>query len=318
LEEVHSKTKIRVRYLECIESGDWNALPGSVYARGFIRSYAELLGLDGRKLLEQYLDGIPQDRLADNQEKMSVNTATPSPQKSAGLDRSQNLLGPRSSTGNGTSPNTKGSNAPYTYGSKQTKRKADSNRPGRTFAGQAFAVVAILVVLTVGLLYFRNQTHAHTLSKVSSSSKGGQPGTGKTGSKTAKPPVHAHPKPNSGGNPPTTQPTIPHPTQVVGQPVSGTDVTYLVKTADPLKVVLTAPRSQLWTLVTADGKPQENAGGLMLGVGEVKVFTAASSITFKIGNVPAAQFTVNGQPITLPNLNQTVNVTFKKDTTATP
>lgn len=51
LSEVEVKTKIRKRYLEALEQGDWSVLPGDVYARGFIRSYAEILGLDGMGLL---------------------------------------------------------------------------------------------------------------------------------------------------------------------------------------------------------------------------------------------------------------------------
>ncbi|MCX7568598.1 DUF4115 domain-containing protein [Tumebacillus sp. DT12] len=54
LEEVQQATKIRSRYLEAIEEGDLSALPGMVYARGFIKSYAEYLGVNGQELLEQH------------------------------------------------------------------------------------------------------------------------------------------------------------------------------------------------------------------------------------------------------------------------
>lgn len=54
LEDVQQATKIRTRYLEAIEAGNLSALPGMVYARGFIKSYAEFLGLDGQQLLDEY------------------------------------------------------------------------------------------------------------------------------------------------------------------------------------------------------------------------------------------------------------------------
>lgn len=54
LEEVQQHTKIRTRYLEAIEEGKLELLPGNVYAKGFIRSYAEYLGLDGQALLDEY------------------------------------------------------------------------------------------------------------------------------------------------------------------------------------------------------------------------------------------------------------------------
>lgn len=54
LTEVEASIKIRVRYLQAIEDEDWDVLPGDVYARGFIRTYASYLGLDGEQLAERY------------------------------------------------------------------------------------------------------------------------------------------------------------------------------------------------------------------------------------------------------------------------
>ena len=53
LSEVEAETKIRARYLRAIEAEDWDALPGGAYARGFIRTYAAYLGLDGERLAER-------------------------------------------------------------------------------------------------------------------------------------------------------------------------------------------------------------------------------------------------------------------------
>ncbi|HEX3609682.1 MAG TPA: helix-turn-helix transcriptional regulator [Solirubrobacterales bacterium] len=54
LSEVEAATRIRVRYLRAIESEEWGVLPGGVYTRGFIRTYAGFLGLDGERLAEDY------------------------------------------------------------------------------------------------------------------------------------------------------------------------------------------------------------------------------------------------------------------------
>ena len=45
---------IRVSFLEAIESGNYDALPGGTYAVGFIRSYGEQLGLDGVELVRRF------------------------------------------------------------------------------------------------------------------------------------------------------------------------------------------------------------------------------------------------------------------------
>lgn len=45
-EEAERDTRISKRYLEALERGDYELLPAPVYARGFMRSYADYLGLD--------------------------------------------------------------------------------------------------------------------------------------------------------------------------------------------------------------------------------------------------------------------------------
>jgi len=54
LVEVEAAIKIRPRYLSAIENEEWDALPGGAYTRGFIRSYANYLGLDGERLADEY------------------------------------------------------------------------------------------------------------------------------------------------------------------------------------------------------------------------------------------------------------------------
>jgi cytoskeleton protein RodZ len=53
LEEVEQATKIRKRYLTGLEREDYTILPDAVYARGFLKTYANYLGLDGEALSRQ-------------------------------------------------------------------------------------------------------------------------------------------------------------------------------------------------------------------------------------------------------------------------
>jgi cytoskeletal protein RodZ len=48
------ETKIRVRYLSALETGDYRDLPGAVYTKGFLRNYALYLGLDPEDVLRQW------------------------------------------------------------------------------------------------------------------------------------------------------------------------------------------------------------------------------------------------------------------------
>jgi len=55
LHEVSRETKIPVKYLAMIEEGDSENLPPDVYVKGFLKSYAEYLGIDHQKLVALYL-----------------------------------------------------------------------------------------------------------------------------------------------------------------------------------------------------------------------------------------------------------------------
>jgi cytoskeletal protein RodZ len=48
------ETRILQRYLVALEDGDFQHLPGDVYARGFIRNYSSYLGLSAEELIELY------------------------------------------------------------------------------------------------------------------------------------------------------------------------------------------------------------------------------------------------------------------------
>ncbi len=54
LRNVAQVLRIRYAYLEAIEKGDFEQLPGTTYAIGFLRTYAEFLGLDGQQMVERF------------------------------------------------------------------------------------------------------------------------------------------------------------------------------------------------------------------------------------------------------------------------
>jgi cytoskeleton protein RodZ len=54
LADVESVTRIRQKYLEALESGDFATLPRGAVARGFLRTYATFLGLDADEMLSRY------------------------------------------------------------------------------------------------------------------------------------------------------------------------------------------------------------------------------------------------------------------------
>jgi transcriptional regulator with XRE-family HTH domain len=54
LPEIEKRTKIRARYLRALEEEQWDVLPADAYVRGFLRTYADYLGLDGAAMAQEY------------------------------------------------------------------------------------------------------------------------------------------------------------------------------------------------------------------------------------------------------------------------
>ncbi len=54
LEQVEAATHIHRRYLRALEEERFELLPADAYAKGFLRAYAEFLGLDAKRYLDEY------------------------------------------------------------------------------------------------------------------------------------------------------------------------------------------------------------------------------------------------------------------------
>lgn len=53
-EYLEEATKIRAKYLEALENEKFDVLPGSVYAKAFLRTYAKYLELDTEEIINEY------------------------------------------------------------------------------------------------------------------------------------------------------------------------------------------------------------------------------------------------------------------------
>jgi cytoskeletal protein RodZ len=54
LDQAAADTRIREKFLKALEDGDIQSLPGAVYTKGFLRNYAEYLGLNDEELVVQF------------------------------------------------------------------------------------------------------------------------------------------------------------------------------------------------------------------------------------------------------------------------
>ncbi len=64
LREIANRTKISVGVLESLERSDLSKLPGGIFSRGFVRSYAREVGLDPDTTVEEFIGLLPHDSVA--------------------------------------------------------------------------------------------------------------------------------------------------------------------------------------------------------------------------------------------------------------
>ncbi|KYZ77129.1 hypothetical protein AXX12_03060 [Anaerosporomusa subterranea] len=86
LKDIETVTNIRSLYLQAIEDGNYSVLPGEAYAKGFIRNYANALGLNGSECVElfrksqQPIETLPTTAVEEkkNQEQEESPSVSPS------------------------------------------------------------------------------------------------------------------------------------------------------------------------------------------------------------------------------------------------
>lgn len=62
LQDVALRTYIAESYLEALEKEDFSAIPGMVYAKGFLRNYGDFLGLSGVGLVDRWSDAYDDEK----------------------------------------------------------------------------------------------------------------------------------------------------------------------------------------------------------------------------------------------------------------
>src|ERR1700687_2861327 len=61
LREIANATKIAVSFLEALERNDISRLPGGIFGRAFVRSFANEVGLDPEATIQDFIAQFPHD-----------------------------------------------------------------------------------------------------------------------------------------------------------------------------------------------------------------------------------------------------------------
>lgn len=74
LAEVEQATHIRAKYLTALEEERFDVLPGTAYAKGFLRTYADFLELDGPRFVDEFNERFAPDDLPEASPPVRVPT----------------------------------------------------------------------------------------------------------------------------------------------------------------------------------------------------------------------------------------------------
>ena len=86
--EVELATKVRAKYLHALEDEQFDVLPAQPYVKGFLRTYAEFLGLDGQLYVDEYNSRY----VVDAHEEIAPRRVSPRARQQRGVERKVLLL----------------------------------------------------------------------------------------------------------------------------------------------------------------------------------------------------------------------------------
>ncbi len=258
IDEVVEATKIRSRYVLAIEDGDFSVLPGIVYARGFVRGYADYLGLDGAKITNQYLG----------------SSAEPSQEES---------VAPKTVVSPPAMPPRKSKPAEGTRVMAERKRSRVVGKPvnhRRSKSSAIMWIAGVVLLFTAAVVAYSSFSSPSSSSPKTPPSGTGQSNAGSVVAKTHVTKPKHHPK--------TVLPSV----QFVQTATGNYSTTYSVMTNKPLRVSVKAVSGKCWFEVTADGNVI--VPSLTLQPGGEQIWKANNSITLLIGDSANIEMTING------------------------
>src|SRR5919198_4249252 len=78
LDQIAQKTRISVRFLSAIENEDFHVLPGGIFNRGFVKTFAEALGLNAEEAVAEFQRITAEHEPSDVAPASTTDTPKPS------------------------------------------------------------------------------------------------------------------------------------------------------------------------------------------------------------------------------------------------
>ncbi|NEN96856.1 MAG: helix-turn-helix domain-containing protein, partial [Moorea sp. SIO3I7] len=255
IEEVANNTFIRLHILQALEAGQSEPLPEPVYIQGFIRRYAEFLGLDGPGIAKTFPVNSGLSLKTENTEKTEKTENTENTE-SGGLVLYTNI----SSEENSETPTSPQKIPRIVAKSKTVKTVAKSIQPY-----YPYIIIVSLVSVAGGLIYLLNTVFTYITNRQIENSSVAQDQTIPDKPEQPAPAPKPEPKP-----PPKPKP-VP---------------------SNPLIKVRLSITEQTWVRVVVDGKIELEE---TLPKGYQKTWIAKQKLTVRSGNAGGVLYTVDQQ-----------------------
>jgi cytoskeleton protein RodZ len=296
LRDVHAITAIPLPCLAALEEGDLAQLPSPVYARGYVRSYAEAVRLDGDRLaleLWRTLEepGPTPDNGARTAPELPQPTTPakkktrPAPSSLAPLRQPISPFVPKEGRRvRVPAPRIRRHKAGRLNLKPKHRRSGGQGRFSRLApALERTAIVVLVLVLAAGVWgLVRGNPSTDTKSATKASAVNSSiPRSSPSSSPSSVPPT-----------------TVPAPPPATPASDTGNQATYAIGRT-PFTVAITAKDAPLWIQVRAGARGAQLFMGT-LQPGETKPFPTAGVLWVRVGNVAHSSVTVDGGQMALP------------------
>ncbi len=262
LEELHARTKIRVKYLKAIEAGDYAEIPGEVYLRGFIRSMAKELDIDPHEAMELYHQEVQSASEAIDAPETEAKPVAEAPEQPATTTVKEPVAAPEPEEVQKSVGSTPRSTTP----SRSHKKKRNRATPRLVW-------LLLLAAVVVGGIFYWDRLMGQPIAE----------------DPNVLPPDNGNnqeaPAPDPDPEPPSVKVELQNPGEA--NPI------YHV-TQGPLEVLLQAEGGACWVGASADGGPQQQA--TLRPDGQISSLTveAENDVVVRVGNPSALRLVING------------------------
>lgn len=264
LDQISHELKISSRFLTAIETGEFNKLPGGVFAKSFVRQYARLLGLDEEELAGQV------QRIVEPPPEAPQLTKKP-----------------------------KAVESDYHVPPMEEWESVGESRFRWSGSLSAAAIFVVVLLVCSGVYTLMQRQHTAEPAQTVTKPEPAPVAATQPVSPAPPPPVAAA---DTATVPPTQNPAAPPPTEPVATaapasppPQPSTPVAKVVHSEanGAVRVEVTAGEP-VWILVRADGK---YAFSGTLEANETRSVEATSTVLLRLGNAGGVNITLNGKPI---------------------